>query len=414
MTPRRLEPTPSGFRNPGWRILRRSLSLKRPQSIVTLVSLTMGAAIASLLLNLYGDTREKMTREFRAFGPNLIVSPAGQNKGGIDRGGSAMLLDFRLMDEQELERMRLVMKESKRVALAPVLHAVARVRRASAESSEGDWGDQVVVIGTDFAALHRLYPGLRQEVFPGSSGQRGSMAGEQVVGKLRLQEDDSLELEVRGPSSTARLRYPVNGKVSTGGSEGGQVFIPLADLQAALGIPGKISLAELRIEGSTDQIEEVARQLSANFPLLEVRPVREIVYSEGQVLETVRWALLSLTLVVVIITVLCLLATVTAIVLERRREIGLMKALGAADGQLMAFFLTEVAILASVGGLAGFGVGGVLAKLLGIRLFGVPLDLHWPSLPGVLLATLAVSLLGAWPPIRVVRRIRPAWVLKGE
>jgi putative ABC transport system permease protein len=80
----------------------------------------------------------------------------------------------------------------------------------------------------------------------------------------------------------------------------------------------------------------------------------------------------------------------------------------------MAFFLTEVAILASVGGLAGFGVGGVLAKLLGIRLFGVPLDLHWPSLPGVLLATLAVSLLGAWPPIRVVRRIRPAWVLKGE
>jgi putative ABC transport system permease protein len=221
-------------------------------------------------------------------------------------------------------------------------------------------------------------------------------------------------LEVRGPSSTARLRYPVNGKVSTGGSEDGQVFIPLADLQAALGIPGKISLAELRIEGSTDQIEEVARQLSANFPLLEVRPVREIVYSEGQVLETVRWALLSLTLVVVIITVLCLLATVTAIVLERRREIGLMKALGAADGQLMAFFLTEVAILASVGGLAGFGVGGVLAKLLGIRLFGVPLDLHWPSLPGVLLATLAVSLLGAWPPIRVVRRIRPAWVLKGE
>ena len=91
-----------------------------------------------------------------------------------------------------------------------------------------------------------------------------------------------------------------------------------------------------------------------------------------------------------------------------------MKALGASDGLLTGLFLMEVGLLAVAGGVVGFAAGAGLAKLLGLRLFGVPLDVHWPSLPWVLLATLGVALLAAWAPLRVVRRIQPAMVLKGE
>ena len=80
----------------------------------------------------------------------------------------------------------------------------------------------------------------------------------------------------------------------------------------------------------------------------------------------------------------------------------------------MGFFLAEVAILASVGSLVGFGFGVALSRYLGIRLFGTPLDLYWPTLPWVALATVGVALLAAWSPVQVVRRIHPAVVLKGE
>ena len=91
-----------------------------------------------------------------------------------------------------------------------------------------------------------------------------------------------------------------------------------------------------------------------------------------------------------------------------------MKALGASDRLLMGFFLAEVGVLASAGSLVGFGLGAILSRFLGVQLFGIPLDLHWPALPWVTLTTVGVALVAAWSPVRVVRRIRPAIVLKGE
>ena len=97
--------------------------------------------------------------------------------------------------------------------------------------------------------------------------------------------------------------------------------------------------------------------LPAFLPGLEVRPIRQIVYSEGKVLGTIRWLLLSLTILILVIIALCVMATMTAIVLERRKDIGVMKALGAADALLMRLFMMEGASLGLVGGALGYGVG---------------------------------------------------------
>lgn len=414
MTHRRFNSVKGRSRRLGWRILGRSLSLKRPQALVTLLSLTIGAAVAAMLLNLYGDAQAKMTREFRAFGANLILSRSGMAREIGNRAEVQDSLDVSLMNEDVLEEIRRSGSEARRITAVGILHAVARARNATGGSALGDSGQPLIVVGTDFTLLHQLYSAWRLSGTVAVGGPSEAVIGEQVAEQLLLGRGDDLELEIEGGGASTQIRVKIAAIVSTGGPEDGQVFLPLARLQEALEIDGGISLAELRVDGSTQEIEAVAARIADAFPELDVRPVREIVYSEGQVLKTVRWLLLTLTMIILSITALCLIATITAMVLERQREIGLMKALGASDRLLMGFFLAEVGILASAGSLVGFGLGAILSRFLGVQLFGIPLDLHWPALPWVTLTTVGVALVAAWSPVRVVRRIRPAMVLKGE
>jgi putative ABC transport system permease protein len=177
---------------------------------------------------------------------------------------------------------------------------------------------------------------------------------------------------------------------------------------------GKVTLVELSIPGETRDVERAVHRLAGLLPGLEVRPIRQIVYSEGKVLGTIRWLLLSLTILILVIIALCVMATMTAIVLERRKDIGLMKTLGAADALLMRLFMTEGASLGLVGGALGYVVGALLARILAERLFGVALSLNVWTLPAVCGLTVALAVFAALLPVRIVRAIQPTVVLKGE
>jgi putative ABC transport system permease protein len=208
--------------------------------------------------------------------------------------------------------------------------------------------------------------------------------------------------------------YRVATILTTGASEDDQVFVPLAALQSLLGMTGQVTLVEVSIPGETRDVETAFHRLAGLLPGLEVRPIRQIVYSEGRVLGTIRWLLLSLTLLILVIITLCVMATMTAIVLERRKDIGVMKALGAADALLMRLFMTEGASLGLAGGVLGFAVGALAARGLAQRLFGVTLSLNAWTLPVVCGLTVAIAVTAAQVPVRIMRAIQPTVVLKGE
>ena len=156
------------------------------------------------------------------------------------------------------------------------------------------------------------------------------------------------------------------------------------------------------------------RELTSLLPGVDVRPIRQIVYSEGKALGTIRWLLLSLTALILVIIAICVMATMTAIVLERRRDIGVMKALGAGDSVVMRLFLAEGAGLGLLGGLAGYSLGVLLARDLAHRLFGVALNMSWWALPVVCGLTMFIAVIATLFPVKVVRGIQPSVVLRGE
>lgn len=277
----------------------------------------------------------------------------------------------------------------------------------------------MVAAGAEFGALIRLNPGWREEgdAISADLPPGDCAVGSNLAARLHLRRGDSIDL--RSVSSVAAspapfAKYRIMTTLTTGASEDDQVFLPLTTLQSVLGIPGKVTLVELSIPGETHDVENAIQRLAGLLPGLEVRPIRQVVYSEGKVLGTIRWLLLSLTILILVIIALCVMATMTAIVLERRKDIGVMKALGAADTLLMRLFITEGAGLGLAGGVLGYGVGALLAHVLAERLFGVSLSLQAWTFPVVCGLTVALAVFAAQMPVRIVRAIQPTVVLKGE
>jgi putative ABC transport system permease protein len=434
-----------------FRLWWRSVSVKRPQAALALLSLLVGAAVMSMLLNLYGGVRRKMTQEFRAYGPNVVLAPGSSTsithphpllpsptrEGNQGWGRPESTPNSGVMDQTVMDSVQMFARRKRGMMAVPVLYGVVRLKRIPPDPRLPEF-ENVVAVGTDLAALSRMNPGWRatqvaQALLPVPGADAchepgtGKSAcatppvcavGVHIASRLRVGLGDTIYLEPLASNPGGRTDKGATchlaSVLTTGSSEDDQVFLPLEELQRALDMTGKISLVQLSISGETREIESSIGELSKALPGVEVRPIHQIVYAEGRVLGVIRWFLLSVTALILVIIAICLMATMTAIVLERSKDIGVMKALGASDHQVMRLFLAEGAALGMAGGCSGFFLGSLWAYGLAHRLFGVSLSLIWWTLPLVCGFAVFLALGASVFPVRIVRAIQPAAVLKGE
>jgi len=408
-----------------WRVWLRSLAVKRPQSALAFAALALGAAVASLLLNVYGDARRKMQDEFRAYGPNVILVPRPVASSAAASGSApAALLDESVVARVEATHPPAAPPTSRAVSV-PLLYAVVLARPAEKHSAAAT---SMVAAGSDFTRLRSLNPawkvtGQQQDRGGPEPEQNGPVCflGSRAGTRFGLHAYDSIELAATASSfgggaevDTNELGCKIAGLVSSGGAEDDQVFLPLADLQHLTDVAGHISLVQMRVPGSARDVEAAVRSLARTFPDVDVRPVREIVQSEGRVLTTLRALIVSLAALIIGVVGLCVMATVTTIVLERRKEIAVMKALGASERTVSALLLTEIGALGIAGGLVGFLLGAILAHRLGVDLFGVRLSIDWATLLPVVITAMLMAALPALVPVSSVRSVDPARALRGE
>ena len=393
-----------------FRVWFRSLSVKRPQSLLAFAALALGATVASLILNMYGDARRKMQGEFRAYGPNVVVSAA--NPGGSSTPSAtaaAAELSGGTMDASLIGDLQKHLPAG--ASAVPVLYSVAWARPGTFSASHAA-GSNLVAVGADFEALQALNPSWKLGATSDAFGPGRCVLGTHAAGRLQLKPGDTLEVGAIGSDEDAACS--ITGLVSSGAAEDDQVFLPLNAGQHVAGLEAKISLVEMRVPGGPREVNAAAGALQRAFPALDVRPVREIVQGEGRVLGMIRGLLLALAVLIVGVVGLCVMATVTTIVLERKKDVAVMKALGASDRKVLALLLVEIGALGVIGGIVGFAAGALLSRRVGVNLFGVALNTDWRTLPAVLMAALLAAAVPALLPISTVRRIDPARALKGE
>jgi len=395
---------PSGHR--GWlamsaRLLMRSLRLRATTHLFALTAITVGAGVAATMLTLRADLGAKMSHELRRYGPNLILTTTP------DR-------DPHLLDEAAVRGAGLPGAAPMLIA-AGVLAGPDQARRQTAG-----------IVGADLVALRAINPSWRvRGAWPEAAGRSaaaesaaaagnlappGALIGAALAARAGLEPGDAATLVL----SSLTLPLTVRGIVATGESEEDQVFVPLAALQRATALPGKVSLAAYAVDGGVAAVEEAAAHLQRAVPGSAARPLRPIAAAQGAVLGRLERMMFLLTFVVLILSALCLTTTLMAMVVERESEIGLLRAMGAGDRDVLRMVVGEVTVLGLAGGLLGVALGAAGARLIGQRLFGAAIDPRAGVVPWVLLIAIAVCWASVVVPLRRALAIRPAMALRAE
>jgi putative ABC transport system permease protein len=209
------------------------------------------------------------------------------------------------------------------------------------------------------------------------------------------------------------ISLTVSGVVNVGGAEDSQVLVNLGTAQDLAGLNGRIGLVQLSVSGSPPVIEGVIRQLTTALPALDVRPVRQLAAAEGRLFDRIHGLLFVTVVLILLLTVLGVLASMAGLALERRRDVGLMKALGGTVQRVMRFFLVEATAVGLVGGIVGCGIGMLLAQWIGQRVFESSIAPRLVVWPATITLMIGVAVAGALP-LRLLGRVRPAEILRSE
>ncbi len=207
--------------------------------------------------------------------------------------------------------------------------------------------------------------------------------------------------------------FNVTGILSTGGEEESYIYMSLEDLQK-LTADETLDVAELSVSAGSEELEAYSEAITGSDTGIKARLVKRVTRSEASVLSKLQALVFLVTVVVLLLTMICVSTTMMAVVSERRREIGLRKALGASDSSIRTEFLGEGMFLGGLGGLLGAVLGFVFAQVVSINVFGSSITFQPLLLPVTLIVSMAIAAVSCQLPIKRAVAIDPAIVLKGE
>ena len=460
------------------RVLGDALARQKRRKGIVLVAVALGTAAASAPADIALDVGDRMSRELKSFGANLVVVPRGGSEpvrvGGTD---FSSLRVPAYLDAADVLRVKDNFWKNNILDFAPLLDVPAEaiaVAGARPVLLRGAWFDHPFHLDGEpapspgaaaapgeaaRAGLRRLNPywevegdwpmepdpdrdpnlrfrvaGRDRNAWREAEGM-GALVGRGLAASLGLRPRDLLT--VRTPRGAAT--FVVSGILATGGEEEEMILAPLQTVQNMAGLGGKLSRVlvsalttpesavyerkgldprslspkEFESWSCTPFVSSIAFEIEKTWPGAEARVVRRVADAEGAVLGRASGLMTLIAVMGVFGAALTVASALTAGILERRVEIGLLKSLGARDATVIALFLAEATILALAGGLAGAAAGAWLARLLSASIFGLPVAIRPVSIPLAVACALGITLLGSILPVRRIASFRPAEVLRG-
>jgi putative ABC transport system permease protein len=363
------------------RMLFRAAVLRRGRAAAALLAMIVAAAVATAMMNLYVDVQAKLRGEFRNYGANVVI---------VAKDGQSLPTDALAKVESALGAKTLAV---------PFSYAVARTHD----------GQSVVVVGTDFARARQLnhwwkvshWPDAPNEVLLG-------MRAATVINPNSSANRQPFELTFQSKA----IELAPAGMLQTGAGEDSRIYLDQSEFQNWTGVAP--TTIEVSANGTTADVEAAIRQLAQVLPAADIRPIRQIMEGEANVLNKTRATLYASVTLVILTSALCVLATLIGWVFDRRRDFAIMKALGASERLINGFFAAEAAALGVVGAILGFFIGIGVAAWIGRANFHAPVVPRFSVFPYVLIGSTIVALVSAILPIALLRRVQPAIILRGE
>jgi putative ABC transport system permease protein len=425
------------------RLVADSFGRRPRRKLLTGAALALGMAVVTAAFSVSLDVGDRLAHEFRGLGANLLVTPQADSL-PLEIGG----VDFRAansgsyLPEHDLGKLKTIFWRNNIVGFAPVMELPAEVSTTSAPSSPiattlvGTWAQHSVEIPDGRAYVTGMDQTNSWWHVDGRwfhDGASECIVGRSFAARSSVKAGDTLHIN----SSGRNIALTVTGILSAGGPEDDSVVAPLQIVQQLAAKPGQyrrlyvsaltkpeddfgrrnpatMNTADLERWSCSPYASSIAYQIQQVLPGVDAHVIRRVAEGEGNILTHVRTLLWLATFAALLAAALAVGASSAASVIERRSEIGLMKAIGAGSGTIGFLLAAEQLLLAFVGGGVGYALGIVLARVLGEKIFGVapkPSILVFIIVLG--LAAL-VTLAGSAIPLRRAARYEPAPILRGE
>ena len=411
------------------RLVYESFRRQPRRKLLVAVAVTLGAAVATAMIAIATDIGDKVSRELRSLGANLVVTPE-EDSLDVQVGSVNLKPAGVYLSESDLPKIKGIFWRNNIIGFTPLLPVNVKVG-----------SNAVTLLGTYFSKTLRF--GNQQF----TTGSRATFPWWKVQGAWP--SDDSQEVLVGtrlasllnvSPGSALTIdgsSYRVAGILETGGDEDNQIVAPLGVAQALARTPsaiGKVFVSAVTkpedafARRNPDSLspadrdrwycspypQSIAYQLQEVIPHSHAEQIRRIAQNEGTVLSRIKGLMLLITLAALLTSGLAVAAAMATAMFERREEIGLMKALGAGHFSLSMIFVTESVLLATIGGVVGFGVGSFLATELGRAIFGSSIVAQPVLLPVVLGLAIGVTFAGSAVAIRRAVKSDAVQALRGE
>ena len=387
-----------------------SLVRRSSRLIVAVLAIAIGATTLSGLVTIYYDIPRQLGREFRSYGANLVLLPRGDTK----------------ILRRDLEEVRRIIGGDRIVGMAPYRYQTVKINEqpyiiagtdldeARKNSPfwyvEGEWGTKDspdrVMVGKEIAKTLNLSLG---DDFVVKGVKYGQSA---VASKQTFSAEENVKKDI-GTQYFSRKLY-VRGIVTTGGAEEGFIFTDADMLDELIGDEFRGDVVECSIMADAAGLGTLSSTIEVELPSVQPRAVRRLTQSQDIVLGKLQALVYLVTIVVLLITMISVYTTMMAMVAERKREIGLKKALGAENGLIIGEFLGEGVLLGFIGGALGVLLGFEFAQQVSLSVFGRAIHFQWLLIPITIAVFIAITILASILPVRKVMDIHPAIVLRGE
>src|SRR6266849_2886537 len=430
------------------RLVADSFSRRPRHKLLTGAALALGMAVATAALSVSLDVGDRLAREFRSLGANLLVTPQADSL-PLEIGG----VDYRpvnagaYLPESDLGKLKTIFWRNNIVGFAPILEAPVEIWSRSSQTITtpaisahailmGTWAAHTVSVpdgGAYVTGIEKTNPWWRVEGRWFKEGAKECVVGKSLANRAGMKLGGIVNIN----SPRQNLSLQVTGILSGSGPEDDAIVAPIAIAEQIAEKPGEyrrlyvsaltkpeddfgrrdpntLASADYERWYCTPYISSIALQIKQVLPGADVRVIRRVAEGEGQILTRVRTLLWLVTFAALLAAALAVGASSAASVIERRSEIGLMKALGAGSGTVGFLLAAEQLLLAFVGGGLGYALGIFLARFVGQKIFGAAPAFSFLVLAVIIVLAAVVTLLGSAIPLRRAARYEPAPILRGE
>ena len=427
-----------------FRLIRGVLLHQRSKMLLIAVTIALGASLATGMLNVVMGVEEKVNKELKNYGANITVKPKDASLlSDIYDVGDGGELNTAYLREDELGKLKTIFWAFNIVDFTPFLSAEAVLTDGTQAEVTGTWfnhhlslptGEELDAGVQSMRSWWEITDGRWIDETDDNAGNE-IMVGTALATEKRWTVGETIELT----TSQGSMKGEIVGIYDAGGDEDDQIFATLDAVQALTDREGKV--ASIEVSALTTPDNDLARRAARNPAALTSRDyetwyctayvsaicyqiqeaitgsvasaVRQVAESEGMILDKTKLLMILITALSLIGSALGISNLVTASVMERAQEIGLLKAIGAKDHSITGVVMTEILITALIGLAAGTALGFGFAQLIGRSVFGSAIDMNPAVIPIVAALIALVTIAGSLPAIRMVLRLKPAEVLHG-